>query len=363
MILFSPTDIYLPSSAEALDHHKFAISWLPGGSLWRNLRKILNTQMFTTQKLDANQELRRRKVQELLADVQEHCHAGKAVDIGQAAFKAVTNGLSNIIFSLDLIHKSSGTSHKDVVRGIMDELGKPNLADYFPILRYLDLQGLKRRIETNGEKLFDLYDRIINERMESRSMEGYVPKNDLLDTLLSISEENSGMMNNSLIKHTFMDLFLAGTDTSASVIEWAMTELLRNPRILRKARPRKPREEVELCGFTIPKGAQVLINVWAIGKDPSTWEDPESFVPERFLGSNIDWKRHNFELIPFGVGRRSCPGLPLADRMLQLILGSLLHSFDWQLEDGATPENMDMEERFGFSLEKAQPLRAVPIQP
>ncbi|KAJ4827263.1 hypothetical protein Tsubulata_028107, partial [Turnera subulata] len=192
---------YLPGSARALDH-----------------------------------KLRRRQVEVLLADVQEHCLAGKAVDIGQAAFKAITNSLSNTIFSLDLINKSSGTSHKDVVRGIMDELGKPNLSDYFPILRYLDLQGLKRRIEINGVKLFDLYDRIINERMESRRMEGYVPKNDLLDTLLSICEENSDMMNNSLIKHTFMDLFLAGTDTSASVIEWAMAELLRNPRILRKAR-------------------------------------------------------------------------------------------------------------------------------
>ena len=121
--------------------------------------------------------------------------------------------------------------------------------------------------------------------------------------------------------------------------------------------PRKALADVEIAGFIVPKGAQVFVNAWAIGRDELTWENPLSFMPERFLGSNLDVKGRNFELIPFGSGRRICPGLPLAIRMLHLMLGSLINSFDWKLED----ENMDMEEKFGITLQKAQPLRVIPV--
>lgn len=199
------------------------------------------------------------------------------------------------------------------------------------------------------------------------------------------------------------DLFGAGTDTTSSTLEWAMTELLRNPEKLKKAQtelheiigkgnsveeqditrlpylqaivketfrlhpaapflvPRKAVSDVKLFGYTVPKDAQVMVNVWAIGRDPDLWENPNSFNPERFLGSNIDVKGRDFELIPFGAGRRICPGLPLANRMIHLMLGSLIHGFDWKLEGGIVPEKMDMEEKYGITLEKAQPLCAIPV--
>ncbi|KAJ4839198.1 hypothetical protein Tsubulata_023149, partial [Turnera subulata] len=369
-LIFSNRSV--PQAANILDHTEFCLGFLPVGPLWRKLRRACNSHIFTPRKLDANQELRRKKVQELLAHVQEHCLVGKAVDIGQAAFRTTFNALSNTIFSVDLIDSSSGTSYRTFIRGVMDELGKPNLSDYFPVLRYFDIQGLRSRTENHAAKLFGILERIVDERLQSRRMEGYVLKNDMLETLLSLSEEDSDMMDNNLIKHLLLDLFLAGSDTTTSTIEWAMTELLRNPRILRKAReelkqtigsgnsvqesdiaglpylqaiiketlrlhppapfllPREAREEVELCGFTIPEGAQVLVNAWAIGREQSIWDDPDSFVPERFVGSNKDVKGQNFELIPFGAGRRICPGLPLANRILPLMLGSLLHSFGWK---------------------------------
>ncbi|RVW61742.1 Cytochrome P450 76C2 [Vitis vinifera] len=120
--------------------------------------------------------------------------------------------------------------------------------------------------------------------------------------------------------------------------------------------PRKAEVDTDICGFIVPKDAQVLVNVWAIGRDPNLWENPNSFMPERFLGSDMDVRGQNFELIPFGAGRRICPGI----RMIHLMLASLLHSYDWKLEDGVTPENMNMEEKFGVTLQKAQPLRALP---
>lgn len=193
---------------------------------------------------------------------------------------------------------------------------------------------------------------------------------------------------------------MAGTDTTASTFQWAMAELLRNPKVLSKARaelnhiigkgkqieesdiarlpylqavvketfrlhpaaplllPRKAETDVEIGGFKIPKGAQIMVNAWAIGRDSGTWEDPNEFKPERFLGSEIDVRGRNFELIPFGAGRRICPGMPLAIRMLHLMLGTLIHSFDWKLEDGK--KDVDMDDKFGITLEMARPLRAVP---
>jgi cytochrome P450 len=125
--------------------------------------------------------------------------------------------------------------------------------------------------------------------------------------------------------------------------------------------PRKAGADVEIYGYIIPKDAQVLVNAWAIGRDKSSWDNAESFMPERFLGKEIDVKGRNFELLPFGGGRRTCPGLLLALRMLHLMLGSLIQAFDWELEDGVKPEDLNMEDKFGITMQRAHPLRAVPI--
>ena len=124
--------------------------------------------------------------------------------------------------------------------------------------------------------------------------------------------------------------------------------------------PRRAETDVQVCGYVVPEGSQVLVNVWAISRDPAIWESPGKFMPERFLGSSIDVRGRDFELTPFGGGRRICPGLPLATRMLHLMLGSLIHSFDWELENGVSPQNLDMEDKFGITLQRAQPLLAVP---
>ncbi|CAL5400123.1 unnamed protein product [Camellia sinensis] len=126
--------------------------------------------------------------------------------------------------------------------------------------------------------------------------------------------------------------------------------------------PRKVDSDEQVYGYTIPKGSQVLVNVWAIGHDQSIWPNPTSFMLERFLDSDIDVRGCNFELIPYDASRRICPGLPLATRMISVMLGSLLNSLDWKLDGGIKPEDLDIEEKFGMILQKAQPLFAVPVQ-
>ncbi|KAB2624915.1 geraniol 8-hydroxylase-like [Pyrus ussuriensis x Pyrus communis] len=305
----------IPDAVQACQHSK-------------NLRKTCNKQLFATKILDANQANRHLKVQELISDVNESAANGEVVDIGRAAFKTSVNLLSRTVFSVDLAdpHSARAREFKDLVWGIFEEM-------------------------------LDLFDRLMMQRFESKKVLDYIMTNDILDTLINISEEKNEDVDVDEIQHLLLDLFTAGTDATSSTLEWAMAELLRNPEKLSKAQaelkqiigkgkpveesdtfrlypaapllvPRKAETDVEIGGYVVLKGAHVLVNAWAIGRDPGIWDNPDSFVPERFLGSKIDVTGQNFELIPFGSGRRMCPGWPLAMRMVNLMLGSLINCFD-----------------------------------
>ncbi|KAF5460768.1 hypothetical protein F2P56_020613 [Juglans regia] len=383
----------VPDALRVHKHDEYGLPWMPISTQWRNLRKICNGKLFSKKILDANQAVRYDKVQALLTETRQSSLIGEAVDIGTAASKTALSLLSNTMFSVDLADPSSDTARefKETVRDISTVAGKPNLADLFPLLRKIDPQGRRHLMAVHFGKLIDIFDRMISERLQLRKVSGYITNNDMLDVLLNISEENNE------------DLFVGGTDTTSSMLEWAMAELLHNPDVVSKAKaeleqvigkgnpveesdvtrlpylqaiiketfrlhpalpfllPRKAEADVEVDGYVIPKGAQVLVNAWGIGRDPSTWENANSFMPERFLGSEIDVKGRHFELIPFGGGRRICPGMPLAMRMLHLMLGSLIHNFDWKLDDGVKLEDISLEGKFGLTYQIGNPVRAVPI--
>ncbi|XP_039062221.1 geraniol 8-hydroxylase-like [Hibiscus syriacus] len=394
-------------AVRASQHSELGLPWIPVSPLWRTLRKVCITHIFSKQKLDGNRYLRRDKIQQLITNVRKSCLKGEVVNVGQAAFDTTINLLSNTIFSMDLVDPNSSIARefRETIRGIMIDAGKPNLADYFPLLRKIDPHGIRRRVSVHFEKVLNLFDKMFDERRQARKSQESIStlSNDVLDTLLDILEGGFEEFNKTHVSHLLLVLFVAGTDTTSSTLEWAMAELLQNPHVLLKAKkeleqaigkgnpveecdihrlpylqaviketfrmhpavplllPRRAGSDAYLCEFKVPEGSPVLVNVWAIGRDPSIWEDPNRFTPERFLGSEIDVKGNDFGLIPFGGGRRICPGLPLANRMLHLMLGSLINSFDWELEGGISPNEMNMEEKFGISLQMAQPLRAIPL--
>ena len=198
------------------------------------------------------------------------------------------------------------------------------------------------------------------------------------------------------------DLFSAGTDTSSATVEWAMAELLLNPSCMSRAReeldqvigskeqveesdigqlkylqaivketfrlhppapfllPHLAETTTQVRGYTVPKGARLLVNVWAIGHDGKVWPEPKKFRTERFLEEpEVDFKGRDFKLLPFGSGRRMCPGWPLAVRMVHLMLASLLHRFQWKLPVDVEKKGLDMAERLGVNLSMATPLEAI----
>ncbi|XP_010544671.1 PREDICTED: cytochrome P450 76C2-like isoform X2 [Tarenaya hassleriana] len=393
----------------AIGHHDVSVVWLPASAHWRQLRKILATQLFSPQRLEATKPLRMNKLRELLGFLGESCSRGEAVDIARSTFVTSLNIISNILFSVDFAGYDSKISYEyqDAAVRIMEVAGKPNIADFFPFLGFLDLQGSRKEIKACTERLFRVFQGFIDARIAKRLTHAGRKDGssvDLLDSLLDLAQGDKSELGLKDVKHFLLDMFLAGTDTSSSTVEWAMVELLRNPKVMAKAQaeiarvidpkgvvqesdiaklpylqavvketfrlhppaplliPRKAESDVQILGFLVPKNAQVLINVWAIGRDPNVWENPMKFEPERFLERETDMKGKDFELTPFGAGRRICPGMPLALKTVPLVLASLLHSFDWKLQNGVVSDHLDMDEAFGVTLHKANPLYAVPVK-
>jgi len=196
-------------------------------------------------------------------------------------------------------------------------------------------------------------------------------------------------------------MFAAGTDTTYTVLEWAMTELLRHKTVMHKLQdevrtvvgnkthvteedlvnmnylnaviketlrlhapvpllvPRKSMEDIKLNGYDIEAGTQVIVNAWAIARDPSSWEQPLEFKPERFINSSINYKGLDFEFIPFGEGRRGCPGVFFAIAVNELVLANLVYQFDWKLPDGVAEKDLDMSETVCLTCHRKYPLLAI----
>ncbi|KAJ0762585.1 putative geraniol 8-hydroxylase [Helianthus annuus] len=395
----------VPDVAKVVDHEKYSIVWLPVGEKWRKLRRISKEYVFSMQRLDASELLRQTKVKELVDHVDRCCISEKAVNIGGIAFTTSFNFLSNLMFSTDFAQYDSSYSQefKDDVWALLEIGGKPNISDFFPVLKFFDLQGLLRRGNLHGNKILTIFDNVIDKRLQTRSTS--LRDNDVLDSLLNLNQMDESAFSRNDMRHLFFALFTAGTDTTSTTLEWAMAELIHNPDKLAMARseiiklmenkekiiqesdisqlpylqaviketlrlhppvpfliPHQAIHDIEIQGFMVPKNAQILCNLWAIGRDPKVWSHPNTFMPERFLEVNVDYRGQDFELIPFGAGRRICPGLNMAHRMLHIMLGSLIQKFDWKLEGNKKAQDMDMGEKFGITLQRSAPLKAIPLK-
>ncbi|KAF6133881.1 hypothetical protein GIB67_040645 [Kingdonia uniflora] len=358
---------------------------------WRNLRTICRTELFTGKAIESQATLRENKVKELMEFLRTK--EGNTVKVGEVVFITIVNTLSTLFFSKDFISLEDdgiGGDVKENIRRISEIGSTPNLADYYSILGGLDLQGLNKNLTECVRRLFASWELLIKERRESKRR----TTRDFLDVLLSNG------FNDEQINYFIFDLFVAGTDTSTSTIEWAVAELIKNQEIMDKVSeelaneikgnilqeselprlhylnacvketlrlhcpipiaPHRAMEKCSLMGYTIPKGTPVWMNLWAIGRDPTSWKDPLTFNPRRFLNSDLDFKGNDFEFVPFGSGRRMCPGLSFATKLIPLVIASLIHQFDWSLPIDMCPTKLDMNEKFGITLQKEQPLLLIP---
>ncbi|MBA0767114.1 hypothetical protein Gotri_016063 [Gossypium trilobum] len=354
---------------QSIYNGKKGIAFTELGPYWRSVRKFCNQQLFNASKIESFAPSRKEVLAHFIESLKEAAVAKEVVNISKKV--GDLNEKMTLKMILGPVKKYEEFNLKDLIEELTYLAGAFNLADFVPFLGAFDLQD-----DFVGMMLTEL-----NKQMN--------PDGDIMD-------RNS-------IKAITIDMIVASLDTSAATLEWALSELIRHSSVMLKLQqelesvigkrmveetdlpkleyldmvvretlrlhpiapllvPRESMEDIVIDGCYIPKKSRVLVNVWAIGRDPNVWSsNVEEFFPERFINSNIELHGHDFELIPFGSGRRVCPGKKLGLITVKLILAQLVHCFDWELPSGMSPNELDMTENFGTSVPRKTNLCAKPI--
>nr|CAB3460985.1 unnamed protein product [Digitaria exilis] len=391
------------------------VGFSPYGERWRQLRRIAVVNLLSAKRVDSLRVLRDEEVASLVARIRA---AAGAMEDGSGRGKLRAVNMSELVVSLTytVISRAAfgnklGGMDPGVVRALMEEvtglLETVAASDMFPRLWWVDwAMGLDARIKRTAGKLDSMLEGALQEH-EKRPGNGDEDA-DLLDDLLALVTEGGEKLNLDRIdmKGLILDLFIGGTDTTSKTIEWAMAYLIKNPREMAKVQeevrqvagpqgvleehlgrmsrlqaalkeamrlhppvplliPRETIKDTKLHGYHIPAKTRVIINAWAIGRDRKSWQNPEEFLPERFVHNAIDYNGKDFRFIPFSAGRRGCPGIAFATRLAELALANLMYHFDWELPEGQDVESFEVVESSGLSpalnaplILVAKPLRA-----
>ncbi|TQE12151.1 hypothetical protein C1H46_002221 [Malus baccata] len=366
------------------------------GDHWRNLRRIGVIEIFSTARLNTFSNIRKDEIKQLLLKLSQNASEDFATVPLKSMFHELTfNTIMRMVagkryYGEDVsVEKEQARQFREIMKEAFAQSGAANPADFLPILNWVGSDSYERRAMKLGKRTNKFFQGLIDEH---RSKKGGTTST-MIDHLLTLQGSQPEYYTDQIIKGIIQVIIMAGTDTSAVTLEWAMSNLLNHPLVLKKARaeldaqlgnerlvdepdisklpylqsiisetlrlypaaplllPHFSSDDCMIERFNVPRDTMVLINAWAIHRDPMLWDDPESFKPERF--ENGEDSSHN--LMPFGLGRRACPGEGLAKRMVGLTLGSLIQCFEWKR---VNEKEIDMAEGKGFTMPKAVPLEA-----
>jgi cytochrome P450 len=383
-------------SVEIMAYNYINIAFSPYGDYWRQMRKICVLELLSAKKVQSFRSIREQESWNLVESLGKN-GSKNAINLSSMIFALVNQIISRVTI---------GSNCKDqamlieLIEEAMILTGGFDVGDLFPSIKSLPLiTSARKQLVKLHKKIDHILDSIILDHQQRRV--GNHENEDLVDVLLRIKDDGDLQVPLSFdsVKAVILDMFGAGSETSAATIEWAMSNLIKNPRVMKKAQneirqalkgkttiheadiqeldylrlviketlrmyppaplvlPRECRENCEIGGYHISVKTKVLINGWMIARDPDYWTDPESFIPERFADNMVGT---NFEYLPFGAGRRTCPGMTMGLANVELPLAMLLYHFDWELPNGATSEDFDMSESFGTTLKRTNNLLLVP---
>ncbi|XP_039145924.1 cytochrome P450 71A1-like [Dioscorea cayenensis subsp. rotundata] len=378
------------------------------GEHWRQMRRLATLEIFSMKRVQSFRTVREEEVHVLIQSIRQYSCSQGPVNLSEMFLCMTNNIICRQVFGKRFSEDGQCNRSKlhDLVMETVELMGGFSVGDFFPCLGCLSvITGFQGKIERNFKRMDEFFEGEIEEHclslMNDQGVHDDQEQEDFLDVLLK-SQKDSANLSFSLtrdhIKAILMDMFLAGTDTSAATLEWAMTELMRCPSVMKKAQDEVqgvvknkgkveecdlqqlqylkciinetlrlhcivplllPRESMKGCkvfGYDIAKNVRVLINAWAIARDPKFWENPETFMPERFEGNVINYRGQHFEFIPFGAGRRICPGMQMGVFAVEIALANILYHFNWELPFGICCKDIDMTETFGIVLHKKLPL-------
>ncbi|KAH7524842.1 hypothetical protein FEM48_Zijuj06G0161900 [Ziziphus jujuba var. spinosa] len=259
-------------------------------------------ELLSSLKIDSFRDMRKEELGLFIEFVREAARDQVAVDLSTKISSLSVDMSCRMVFGKKYLDSEfDERGFKAVIQEGMHLAAVPNLGDYIPQIARFDFQGLTKKMKAVKSDL---------ESLEYLNM----------------------VVKETLRLHPVAPLLL----------------------------PHASMEDCTVEGFRIPKESHVIFNAWAIGRDPLAWTDPEKFFPERFEGSSVDLRGRDFQLIPFGSGRRGCPGIQLGLTVVRLVLAQLVHCFDWELPNGMLPTELDMTEEFGITTPRAKHLLAIP---
>ncbi|KAH6786303.1 hypothetical protein C2S52_005855 [Perilla frutescens var. hirtella] len=389
--------------AEIVSYGCTSITFGPYGDYWRQLRKICTLELLSAKRVQSFRSLRERAFLDLSRRIASK--EGTPINLTAELYGSTYALISRATFG-------EKSKQHDALLSILKrviELGAGfDIAELFPSVKLLQaVSGLRRRVRVLHREADRILEDVIHQHRVNAvsSAEHEHEHEDLLDVLLKYQEDGLELpLTTDNIKAVLVDMLGAGSETSATTIDWAMSEMMKNPNVLAKAQdevrqvfdkekgfveeslvhkleylkavvketlrlhpplplllPRKCGQTCQINGYHIPIETKIIVNAWAINRDPKYWENPDCFQPERFLDSSVDYKGNNFEYIPFGAGRRMCPGIAFGVANVELPIAMFLYHFDWKLGGGIEREEMDMGDGLGVTARREKDLCVIPI--
>ncbi|XP_022764379.1 cytochrome P450 83B1-like [Durio zibethinus] len=384
---------------QKLSYNGLDLVFSPYNSYWREIRKICVVHLFNPNRVLLHRPIREDEVAQMIEKVSKASVGSKPINLSEALMCLTSRIIYRVSFGKRYEEGTERCRFDALLKETQAMLGSFFFSDYIPFMGWVDrLSGFLGRLEKNFKDFDTFYQELIDEHLDPNRPK---PKQkDFLDVLLQIWKDRVFQVDLTFdhIKAVLMNVFVGGTDTSAATVIWAMTFLMKNPRSMKKVQEEirnlngnkgfvdeddiqglpylkaviketfrlqptapllVPRETIGKCniaGYEIPAKTLVFVNAWAVGRDPEAWENPGEFYPERFIGSSIDFKGHDFGLIPFGAGRRSCPGIHMGVATVELALANLLCKFDWEMPVGTDKDDLDFDVIPGLAMHKKNAL-------
>ncbi|KAK4393422.1 cytochrome [Sesamum angolense] len=328
----------------------------PYGHQWRGLRRLGAQEVLSVTRLNSFSRVRQDEMRRMMRNLIGGNESGK-LELRPKVFELIFNIIMRMLvgkryYGEEKENKNLGEQFREMVSEVFEHAQSSNPEDFLPFLLWIDYRGFKKKMVSLGKRLDDFYQGLLEEHRREK-------RNTIIGHLLSLQESDPEFYTDQIIKGFMTNMIIAGTDTSTVTIEWAMSLLLNHPHVLQKAKldrtlggARESSADCRVGGYNIPRGTILLVNAWAIHRDPEVWSEPMSFKPERFDGKEVETQK----LMPFGMGRRACPGAGLGQRMVGLVLASLIQCFEWER---VSSEEVDLAEGVGLTMPKLKPLEAV----
>ncbi|XP_073294346.1 cytochrome P450 736A117-like [Primulina huaijiensis] len=381
----------------------------PYGEYWRKMKSMCILQLLNAKRVQSFHAIREEETALLIERIKSCSSSCLPVNLSELFLSLANDLICRSAFGRKY---TDGNKFPMLLKELLHLLGRVRIGEFIPFLAWIDrVSGFDAKVDSIAKEFDDFLEIVIQEHMNTGQDKGDAvveeekSRENFADILLKIYKDNvTGVyIDRDNIKGIILDILVGGTDTTSTTLEWAMTELLRHPTVLKKLQSevreilkgrqditdddmekmhylkaviketlryhppipfiaRVARDSLKIMGFDIALGTMVITNAWAIGRDPASWTEPERFMPERFLNSSVDFKGHDFGFIPFGAGRRGCPGIAFATASVELVLANLMQKFEWDLVDGKKGEELDAIEHPGVTIHRKNPLFVVATQ-